>query len=222
MSQLDLFAAPKPITRREAVDILTPYLGKNLRPIAENYGFVSPYIVPKNKGWAGHTVEALLGKKPDNDQAPDFGDWELKVIPTQYNEKQRSLTLKSDLAITMFQAKNVYESSFEESHLFAKTQHMLIALRIYHEISESYSPLYALAIYDLQSTLKDKIKEEYDNIRWLLREQGIMGLKSFQGQYLAIHTKGKSTHHWSFYAQRRWVSEMLQQELIIADAIQAP
>ena len=215
MSQLDLFAPPPILSRHEAIEKLYPYFGKNLREIAEDMGILSPHVIPQNKGWAGHTVEALLGKAPDNQQAPDFGDWELKVLPIIHNSDSTALVIKSKLAITMFQAKHVYDCPFEDSHLFAKTQHMLLAIRIYQDVQELESPLYALASYDLQTPIKEKVAEEYENIRWLLHNQGIMGLKNFKGQFLSLYTKGKDTHLWSFYAQKHWVSHMLQQELII-------
>jgi hypothetical protein len=215
MSQLDLFAPPQILKRSQAIEKLQPYLGNNLRKVAEDIGILPPHTIPQNKGWAGHTVEALLGKSPDNQQAPDFGDWELKVLPIVQNADSSALVIKSNLAITMFQAKNVYDCSFEESHLFAKTQHMLLALRLYQDIQELYSPLYALASYDLQTPIREQIAEEYENIRWLLHNQGIMGLKNFTGQFLSLYTKGKETHLWRFYAQKHWISYMLQQNLIL-------
>ena len=115
----------------------------------------------------------------------------------------------------MFQAKHVYDCPFEESHLFAKTQYMLLALRGYQNVQELQSPLYALALYDLQTPIREQVAEEYENIRWLLHNQGIMGLKNFTGQFLSLYTKGKDTHLWSFYAQKHWISHMLQQNPMV-------
>ena len=168
-------------------------------------------------------IEALLGKKADNQQAPDFGDWELKVLPLEIkphpNRPQEAMiNLKSRLAITMFQVKELYENTFIQSHLFQKTKHMLLALRLYYDKEELYSPLYALAYYDLLSPLQEQIEEEYNQLVWLVRQRGVMGLKDFKGQYLAIQNSTKDTHLWTFYAQKKWVSYMIQQQLILSES----
>jgi len=35
----------------------------------------------KNKGWAGHVLERYLGLPINSAQSPNFGSWELKIVP---------------------------------------------------------------------------------------------------------------------------------------------
>jgi len=34
-----------------------------------------------NKGWAGHVLERYLGLPINSAQSPNFGSWELKIVP---------------------------------------------------------------------------------------------------------------------------------------------
>ena len=51
--------APAAISRDQAIAILKPYLGKDLRPIADEYGVTVWKNGRKNKGWAGMVMEQL-------------------------------------------------------------------------------------------------------------------------------------------------------------------
>lgn len=214
--QLELFAAPPPLTREEAIERLLARLGEDLRPLSDQYGLTQPGVTPLNKGWAGLTVERLLGLAPNNEQAPDFGDWELKVLPLKMRARAKGsaqagmLSIKGPLALTKCQLSTLLDTPFEESHVWHKTRRLLLAARLYHDSAERSSPLYGLAPFDLyKSPLKQEFKAEYEALQWALRTQGVMALKGEQGRLLALQDQGEYKG-WSFYAQRPLLAEALQ------------
>ena len=127
MSQLDLFASPATLTRDEALALLAPYLGQDLRREADQLGVTQPNVFPTNTGWVGHTVEWLLGQSPNNSQAPDFGSWELKTLTVRPHPKGQTWRSSGALVLTQFQPKSLADVCFEESHLYTKTQEILLA-----------------------------------------------------------------------------------------------
>lgn len=62
-------AAPA-ITREQAMALLKPYLGADLRPLADQYGVTVWKNGRKNKGWAGMVIEQLLGRRQDTSRHP--------------------------------------------------------------------------------------------------------------------------------------------------------
>jgi len=69
------------LARNEAVRRINLLAGKDLRPMADQYRIPVWKNGHKNKGWAGLVIERYLGLPQNSRQAPDFGDWELKVVP---------------------------------------------------------------------------------------------------------------------------------------------
>ena len=69
------------LSRAEALRRIRLLSGKDLRPLAEQYGVTVWKNGRKNKGWAGQVIEQYLGLPQNSLQAPDFGSWELKVVP---------------------------------------------------------------------------------------------------------------------------------------------
>jgi hypothetical protein len=213
MTQLDLFARPPLLTRAEAISTLRPHLGANLRTLSNQFKITIDGTQPHHKGWAGLTVERLLGLPPNNEQAADFGDWELKVIPLRMSA-QDTLELKNTLTLTMFQPRTLIDCPFEESHLWEKIRHLLIVCRVYEDPEERRSLIYALCPFDLESSLKEEVHQEYDALRWLMRDRGILGLKQFKGALLSIQPRGEGTG-WTFLAQRRFLAQMLSQKITV-------
>lgn len=206
--QLTLFDEPKPLTREEALALLRPQLGRDLRAHSDAYGLTARGEAPSNKGWAGLTLERLLGLSPNPEQAPDFGDWELKSLAVK-RDPRGALTLRGNLTLTMFQPRALRDEEFERSHLWAKTRRLLIAVRLYESPEERRSPLIGLAPFDVSGALADELKVEYDTLRWLLREQGVAALSSFRGRLLCVQPRGDS-QGWSFSAQRPFLMEALK------------
>ena len=195
MSQLDLFSAPPPLTRGEAIALLAPYLDQDVRIIADQLGVTQPGTVPKNRGWVGHTVEWLLGQAPNNQQSPDFGSWELKTIQVRPHRQDQIWTPGGALSLTHFQPQKLVETSFEESHLYAKIQHLLLAC---HATDGDQSPivrLVKLCEYDLTDETLAVVRTEYQGLQWALSTHGVMGLREVTNHLLGAQADGKQ---WRF------------------------
>jgi len=67
--------------RSEAVRKLKDLIGKDLVSLAKQYDVYIWRENKKNKGWAGHVLERYLGLPINSAQAPNFGSWELKIVP---------------------------------------------------------------------------------------------------------------------------------------------
>lgn len=211
MSQLDLFGAPPPLKRTEALTLLAPYLGRDLRELADALGVTSPEIPPRSSGWAGHTVEWLLGQSPNNHQSADFGEWELKVTTVEPHPRQKRWRPRGVIALTHFQPSDLLDVPFEESHLYAKIKHLLIAC---HEPSDSVgygARLVKLCPYDLRGEVRAEVEREYQALQWALRSHGLMGLREVTTQRLGVQAEQRG---WRFLARRRWVDEMISTEML--------
>ena len=105
--------------RQEALLKLSELIGQDLRLLADKYKVTVFKEGKPNKGWAGHVLERHLGLPINSSQSPNFGSWELKIIPLKYL-KSGKLTVKETMAITMIDAYNIESTDFENSHLLAK------------------------------------------------------------------------------------------------------
>ena len=217
MSQLDLFPKPKQLLRSEAVELLKTYLNHDLRPIANQLGVTQKNQGVLNYGWAGHTVEWLLGSAPNNQQAADFGDWELKVTNLERCDPKLTSTfswrVRNHITLTSVQAKDLLKTPFEQSHLYGKSKKLLIVGREHLDSEDRSSPLVVLCEYDLQEPILSKIKQEYENIQWALREFGLMGLKDTQGEYLGLQQGSGTRGNSRFIARKAWVEDMFSNGL---------
>jgi DNA mismatch repair protein MutH len=72
------------VEREEAVRQIRRLVGQDLRKLADQYGITVFREGRKNKGWAGHVIERVLGLPISSAQAPNFGSWELKTISLKY------------------------------------------------------------------------------------------------------------------------------------------
>jgi DNA mismatch repair protein MutH len=70
--------------RQEALSKLSELIGQDLRLLANQYEVTVFKGEKPNKGWAGHVLERHLNLPINSAQAPNFGSWELKVIPLKY------------------------------------------------------------------------------------------------------------------------------------------
>ena len=88
--------------RQEAIKKLHAIKDKNLHELAKQYE-VPVYRNGKvNKGWAGQTIERYLGLPINSSRCPNFGSWELKVIPLKRlkNGQQHSTRRMADCFFT--------------------------------------------------------------------------------------------------------------------------
>ena len=200
------------ITREQAISILSPYLGKDLRPIAEQRGITVWKNGRKNKGWAGMAVEQLLGHRQDAEQAPDFGTWELKVVPIVRNA-QGHWQVKETMAITMINPKNVAETPFEHSHLLDKLHALLICAREWLKDQDEHSRLIKTGIFDLTDgeTFR-QVQADYEAVQKTIRSDGAKALTGWMGNLVQPRSKGPGhgvVSH-AFYARTTFVTRMLK------------
>src|SRR5436190_23160878 len=111
---MSFFITSQSLDRKAAVQRINLLAGKDLRPMADEYGISVWKNGHENKGWAGLVIECYLGLPQNSRQAPDFGTWELKVVPLRPDSGGK-LRVKESMAITMREPAEVLASTFEDS-----------------------------------------------------------------------------------------------------------
>jgi DNA mismatch repair protein MutH len=189
--------------RAEAIRNIKKIVGQDLRELANNYNVTVFKDGRKNKGWAGHVIERYLGLPINSSQSPNFGSWELKTICLKYL-KDRLLTVKETMAITMIDPYNVERTEFENSHLLAKMRKIVIVARIWESQLEKKSILYSTTTFDLgDNEIFNQVKADYDLVRETIVTKGFSALSGKLGVYIQPRTKGAGHGSTSraFYAR---------------------
>jgi DNA mismatch repair protein MutH len=199
------------LDRREALRRINQLAGKDLRPMADQYGIPVWKNGHENKGWAGLVIERYLGLPQNSRQAPDFGSWELKVVPLR-KDANGNLRVKESMAITMLEPTEVLASRFEDSHLYDKLRSMVVVSRIYESPQELHSILHAAAEFDLDTPkIREQVADDYEAIRTQIRTGGIDSVTGDLGTLVQARTKGRG--HGSttkaFYARPIFVAHIL-------------
>ena len=198
--------------RSEALEKLRRLKGRDLRRLADEHNITVWNTNGKmNKGWAGHTVERYLGLPLNSSRNPNLGDWELKVIPV-IEKFGGNYAVKETVSITMIDAVEVLEKSFEDSHLFTKLRKIIAVSRIREDNMESRSICKDVYAFELEGTeLYAKIVEDYELIRQTIRNEGFDALTGRMGEYIQPRTKGRGHGSTSraFYARKGLVEYML-------------
>lgn len=199
------------LDRGEAVRRLNLLAGKDLRALADEYGIQVWKNGHENKGWAGLVIEHYLGLPANSRQAPDFGAWELKVVPLS-KDANGILRVKESMAITMIEPAEVIASRFEDSHLYDKLRSMVVASRIYENREELRSILHAAAEFDLDNpAIRAQVANDYEAIRKQIRTVGVNSITGDLGKLIQARTKGRG--HGSttraFYARPIFVAHIL-------------
>ncbi len=197
--------------RQEALSKLSELIGKDLRLFADKYQVTVFKEGKPNKGWAGHVLECHLNLPINSSQSPNFGSWELKVVPLKYL-RSGDLTVKETMSITMIDPYNVESTDFENSHLLAKLSKLIVAARIWESREEKQSILYIVTTFDLDdSAIYDQIKADYDLVRETIRTTGFSTLTGKMGVYIQPRTKGRG--HGSttraFYARTTFLKQFI-------------
>ena len=197
--------------RPEALSKLSELIGKDLRLLADKYEVTVFREGRRNKGWAGHVLERHLNLPINSSQSPNFGSWELKIVPLKYL-KSGKLTVKETMSITMIDPYNVESTDFENSHLLAKLRKLIVAARIWESTEETQSILYAVKAFDLDNAaIYDQIKADYDLVRETIRTTGFSALTGRMGVYIQPRTKGRG--HGSttraFYARTTFLKQFI-------------
>ena len=197
--------------RQEALSKLSELIGQDLRLLANQYEVTVFKGEKPNKGWAGHVLERHLNLPINSAQAPNFGSWELKVIPLRYI-KSGELRIKETMAITMIDAYNVEHTDFQDSHLFTKLRKLIVAARIWESQQEERSVLHIVTTFDLDNPeIYSQIKTDYDLVRETIRTKGFSALTGKMGVYIQPRTKGPG--HGSttraFYARTTFLKRFI-------------
>jgi DNA mismatch repair protein MutH len=212
------------LDRREALRRINLLAGKDLRPMADEYRIPVWKNGHENKGWAGLVIEHYLGLPQNSRQAPDFGTWELKVVPLR-RDTNGNLRVKESMAITMLEPTEVLASRFEDSHLYDKLRSMVVVSRIYESPQELRSILHAAAEFDLDNPkIRDQVATDYETIRAQIRTRGIDSVTGDLGKLVQARTKGRG--HGSttraFYARPIFVAHILNLQKLASMPIVLP
>lgn len=199
------------ITRFEATHELQKLIGQDMRLLSEKHQVTVFKNGKLNKGWAGLTLEKELGIGNNTTQASNGEFWELKVVPL-VKRKNGEWKIKETMAITMINPKDVGETPFEKSHLFNKMKKMIICGRERVDNQESSSKLFYVNSFDLlSSTSWEQIKQDYELVQRVIREQGFDKLTGKMGKYIQPRTKGSGhgSKTRAFYARPFFVEIIL-------------
>ncbi len=208
---MSIFITTQTLDRKEAVRRINLLAGKDLRPMADEYGIPVWKNGHENKGWAGLVIEHYLGLPQNSRQAPDFGTWELKVVPLR-RDAAGKLRVKESMAITMLEPAEVLASKFEDSHLYDKLRSMVVVSRVYESPQELHSMLHAAAEFDLDNPkIRAQVAGDYETIRTQIRTGGIDSVTGDLGQLVQARTKGRGhgSQTRAFYARPIFVAHIL-------------
>ena len=203
--------------RNDALKLLKTLKGKEFHELAKKYNI--PIIGPSrrvNKGWAGHVIERFLGLPLNSAQSPNFGSWELKVIPIK-TLKNGKLTFKETMAITMIDPVNIVQKPFEESHLYAKLRKIVVVARTVG--NDVFEPSYFYDVFEIDLSnpkIYKQVKEDYEFVRNILSQfkdpyEGLKHLSGKMGVYIQPRTKGAGHGSISraFYARKKFLELFL-------------
>lgn len=208
---MSFFITNQGLDRKEAVRRINLLAGKDLRPMADQYQIPVWKNGHENKGWAGLVIERYLGLPQNSQQAPDFGAWELKVVPLR-RDAEGKLRVKESMAITMLEPTEVLAGKFEDSHLYDKLRSMVVVSRVYESPQELHSMLHAAAEFDLDNpSIFQQVKNDYETIRTQIRRRGIDSVTGDLGELVQARTKGRGhgSKTRAFYARTKFVAHIL-------------
>jgi len=200
----------KNITRFEATQLLQRLIGQDLRKLADERNITVFKNGKFNKGWAGLTLEKVLGIGNNCIQASNGDFWELKLVPLV--KKNGIWKVKETMAITMINPDDVLEKPFEKSHLCDKMKKMIICGRERLNDKESSSKLLYVNSFDLLTTnFWKQIKEDYELVQQTIKMEGFDALTGSMGRYIQPRTKGlgHGSNTRAFYARVPFVETIL-------------
>lgn len=151
----------------------------------------------KRKGGLGELIEeCFFHYKCNNDSKPDFdkAGVELKVTPYKIN-KNNSLSAKERLIITMIDYFSVVNEDFFESHLWSKSQLILLVYYLYNKEIDNrliyridYSKLFSPPKEDIEI-----IKSDYETIVNKIKAGKAHELSESDTLYLGAATKSSTS-----------------------------
>jgi DNA mismatch repair protein MutH len=197
--------------RDAAIALLKKLEGIDLRPLAPTHQ-VTVWLDGKlNKGWCGHVLERYLGLPINSSQSPNFGSWELKIVPLK-KLMNGKIVVKETMAITMIDPVNVVLKPFEESHLLAKLRKAVVCARMFESKQEECTLLVRVATFDLgNAEIYNQVRADYEEVRETIRTKGFHALTGAMGVLVQPRTKGAGhgTTSRAFYARTQFVTKIL-------------
>jgi len=199
--------------REDAVKRLRKLIGKDVHELAREYEVgVIGASGKVNKGWAGHVFERYLGLPINSAQAPNFGSWELKVVPLK-RTKGGILQVKETMAVTMIDEWQVARTSFEDSHLLTKLKRAVIVARVVGQDVHSPSTVHSVNTFDLEGEMYQQIREDYELVRSCINDpkRGFRSLTGKMGTSIQPRTKGAGHGSTSraFYARTTFLAKLI-------------
>lgn len=200
--------------RNEAIKRLKQLKGKVLQDLANEYEITIYSSDGRvNKGWAGHVFERYLGLPINSAQSPNFGSWELKSIPLK-RLRNGNLAFKETMAITMIDAYNVKQTTFEDSHLLSKLKKAVVVAREVGENVDCPSVIHSVNAFDLTGELYEAVEADYNAVRDALIDpnRGFSTLTGAMGKYIQPRTKGAGHGSTSraFYARPLFLKQFIE------------
>lgn len=197
--------------RDDAIQKLKQLENVDLVNLAHKYNITIWKSGKKHKGWAGHVLERYLELPINSAQSPDFGSWELKIVPLK-QLVNGIITVKETMAITMIDPCNVKKMPFENSHLLAKLKKAIICARKFESKAETHSLLVRVAAFDLDDpVVYEQVRRDYEETRICIIERGFESLTGKMGTLIQPRTKGPGHGSISraFYARTPFVAQIL-------------
>lgn len=197
--------------RSDAIRRLKKLEGQDLRKLADRYDVTVWKKGKLNKGWAGHVIERYLGLPINSAQSPNFGSWELKIVPLKHL-RAGEIVVKETMAITMIDPVNVLQKEFEESHLLTKLRKIVVCARMFESKAERSSLLMKVSTFDLDTpNTYQQVKADYDLVRDTIKHKGFDALTGKMGVLVQPRTKGPGHGSISraFYARKNFVAHIL-------------
>ena len=197
--------------RETAIDKLKQLEGRDLVPLARQYEVTIWKQGKKNKGWAGHLLERYLGLPINSAQSPNFGSWELKIVPLK-RLQSGDVTVKETMAITMIDPVNVRNTPFGQSHLLAKLRKAVVCARLFESTDETSSVLMGVSAFNLNNAGDyEQVRMDYEEVRSCIATKGFDSLTGKMGVLVQPRTKGAGhgTTSRAFYARKKFVLRIL-------------
>jgi DNA mismatch repair protein MutH len=200
------------VEREDAINKLKMLERRDLVSLASQYEVTIWKGDKKNKGWAGHVLERYLGLPINSAQSPNFGSWELKIVPLK-RLANGVIAVKETMAITMIDPYNVANTPFEQSHLLAKLKKAVVCARLFESQNEDRSLLVRVSSFDLNDRATyEQVKQDYEETRNCIRTRGFEHLTGAMGVLVQPRTKGAGHGSTSraFYARTQFVARILE------------
>lgn len=197
--------------REEAIERLNELKGKDLHHIGRIHGISATVNNRQNKGWAGQVCERHLNLPLNSCRSPNFGSWELKVIPLKYLKSGR-LAFKETMAICMIDKVDVARKAFHQSHVLHKLAKMVVVARTVGADYREPTFVYKVVEFVLSEDLYEKVERDYDQVRAVIRDpnRGFNFLTGRMGVLIQPRTKGAGYGSTSraFYARKELLAEI--------------